>query len=220
MCVCMYWEAGAWEEQWQPGEAEVREVYSFSRATVIKYHKLGTIDMYSLTVLEAGHPKWRAWQGALSLKAVGEDPSSPLVVASIPWCSWLADMSHQSLPPSSHAVMGLCLIFPLFIRTLLLLLSRFSRVRLCETPWTAAYQAPPSMGFSRQQYWSGLPLPSPIRTLVIRLETTHTNPVISNHLNLVISAKILLPKKATFTGSKGQDWNIFGDGDTIQSTFT
>ena len=30
------------------------------------------------------------------------------------------------------------------------------------TPWTAAYQAPPSMGFSRQEYWSGLPLPSPI----------------------------------------------------------
>ena len=29
------------------------------------------------------------------------------------------------------------------------------------TPWTAAYQAPPSMGFSRQEYWSGVPLPSP-----------------------------------------------------------
>jgi len=36
-----------------------------------------------------------------------------------------------------------------------------SRVRLLATPWTAAYQAPPSMGFSRQEYWSGLPLPSP-----------------------------------------------------------
>ena len=36
-----------------------------------------------------------------------------------------------------------------------------SRVRLCATPWTAAYQAPPSMGFSRQEYWSGVPLPSP-----------------------------------------------------------
>ena len=38
----------------------------------------------------------------------------------------------------------------------------FSRVRLLATPWTAAYQAPPSMGFSRQEYWSGVPLPSPI----------------------------------------------------------
>ena len=35
------------------------------------------------------------------------------------------------------------------------------RVRLLVTPWTAAFQAPPSMGFSRQEYWSGLPLPSP-----------------------------------------------------------
>ena len=33
---------------------------------------------------------------------------------------------------------------------------------LFETPWTAAHQAPPSMGFSRQEYWSGVPLPSPI----------------------------------------------------------
>ena len=36
-----------------------------------------------------------------------------------------------------------------------------SRVRLLATPWTAAYQAPPSMGFSRQEYWNGVPLPSP-----------------------------------------------------------
>ena len=36
-----------------------------------------------------------------------------------------------------------------------------SRIRLFATPWTAAYQAPPSRGFSRQEYWSGVPLPSP-----------------------------------------------------------
>ena len=36
-----------------------------------------------------------------------------------------------------------------------------SRVRLFATPWTIAYQAPLSMGFSRQDYWSGLPFPSP-----------------------------------------------------------
>ena len=40
---------------------------------------------------------------------------------------------------------------------LLLRLSRFSHVRLCATPWTAAHQAPPSMGFSRQEHWSGVP---------------------------------------------------------------
>ena len=37
-----------------------------------------------------------------------------------------------------------------------------SRVWLFTTPWTAAYQAPPSIGFSRQEYWSGFPLPSPL----------------------------------------------------------
>ena len=36
-----------------------------------------------------------------------------------------------------------------------------SHVRLLAIPWTAAYQASPSMGFSRQEYWSGVPLPSP-----------------------------------------------------------
>ena len=40
-----------------------------------------------------------------------------------------------------------------------------SRVRLFTTPWTAAYQAPPSMGFSRQEYWSGVPFPSPQHTV-------------------------------------------------------
>ena len=44
-------------------------------------------------------------------------------------------------------------------RWLLLLLSRFSRVRLCATPETAAH---PSLGFSRQEHWSGLPFPSPM----------------------------------------------------------
>ena len=42
----------------------------------------------------------------------------------------------------------------------LLLLSRFSRVQLCATPWTSAHQAPPSLGFSRQEHWSGLPFPA------------------------------------------------------------
>ena len=45
---------------------------------------------------------------------------------------------------------------------LLLLLSRFSCVQLCATPETAAHQAPLSLGFSRQEHWSGLPFPSPM----------------------------------------------------------
>ena len=40
-----------------------------------------------------------------------------------------------------------------------------SRVRLLTTPWTAAHEAPPSMGFSSQEYWSGVPLPSPLASI-------------------------------------------------------
>ena len=54
--------------------------------------------------------------------------------------------------------LGVCLAW-----SLLLLLSHFSRVRLLATPWTAAHQAPRSLGFSRQEHGSGLPCPSPMR---------------------------------------------------------
>ena len=47
-----------------------------------------------------------------------------------------------------------------------------SRVQLLTTPWTAAYQAPPPMGFSRQQYWSGLPLLSAYLRLLMFLPAT------------------------------------------------
>ena len=48
-----------------------------------------------------------------------------------------------------------------------------SHVRLFATPWTAAYQTPPSMGFSRQEYWSGVPFPSPtlVRMAMIKMST-------------------------------------------------
>ena len=55
------------------------------------------------------------------------------------------------------------LLWPLkVLLLLLLLLSRFSHFWPCATPWTAAHQAPPSLGFSRQGHWSGLPFPSPM----------------------------------------------------------
>ena len=72
----------------------------------------------------------------------------------------------------SHDFEGITCFFPtavveksdscFFIYDLLLLLSRFSRVQLCVTPETAAHQALPSLGFSRQEHWSGLPFPSPV----------------------------------------------------------
>ena len=75
--------------------------------------------------------------------------------------------------------------------TLLLLLSLFSRVRLCATPWTAAHQALPSLGSSRQEYWSGLPLPSPtvgyysaIKRFSFWLSYTDTPPSTHTHSQL------------------------------------
>ena len=65
---------------------------------------------------------------------------------------------------------------------LLLLLSHFSRVRLCVTLWTAAHQTPLSKGFSRQEYWSGLPFPSPslllFRCMYARKRNNHPKPMI------------------------------------------
>ena len=54
---------------------------------------------------------------------------------------------------------------------LLLLLSRFSRVRLCVIPQTAAHQALLSLGFSRQEQWSGLPFPSPVHENEVKVKS-------------------------------------------------
>ena len=62
-----------------------------------------------------------------------------------------------------------------------------SRAQLFATPWTAAYQAPPSMGFSRQEYWSRVPLPSlienigecQIEVIVLKNETTELQKTLS-----------------------------------------
>ena len=59
--------------------------------------------------------------------------------------------NSRATPPKSNPRRPQDPLIPL----LLLLLSRFSRVRLCATQWTAAHQAPPSLGFSKQEHWSG-----------------------------------------------------------------
>ena len=58
-----------------------------------------------------------------------------------------------------------------FFSLLLLLLSRFSCVQLCVPPQTAAHQAPPSLGFSRQEHWSGLPFPSPMHEWKVKVKS-------------------------------------------------
>ena len=64
---------------------------------------------------------------------------------------------------------------------LLLLLSRFSRVQLCATPEMAAYQALLSLGFSRQEHWSGLPFPSPMHESENESEVAQSCPTSRSH---------------------------------------
>ena len=56
-----------------------------------------------------------------------------------------------------------------------------SRVQLFETPWTIPYQAPPSMGFSRQEYWRGLPLPSLVEVKKNDITTLENSLTVSNN---------------------------------------
>ena len=60
-----------------------------------------------------------------------------------------------------------------------------SHVQLFPTPWTVAYQGPSSMGFSRQEYWSGLPCPSPEPSLVLPKLSKQRLPRFSNHVQFV-----------------------------------
>ena len=69
---------------------------------------------------------------------------------------------------------------------LLLLLSHFSRVQLCVTPQMAAHQAPPSLGFSRQEHWSGLPFPLlGIHTEETRIERDTCTPMFITALFII-----------------------------------
>ena len=77
-----------------------------------------------------------------------------------------------------------------------------SHVWLLVTPWTAAYEAPLSMGFSRQEYWSGVPLPSPV--LIMR-----------SHLILIYLPEVQSPNTITL-GSRASTHEF--SGETTQST--
>ena len=108
---------------------------------------------------------------SLSFISPSPPPAAAAAAKSLQSCPTLCDPIDGS-PPGSP-IPGI-----LQARTLQWLATSFSnawkwkvkvkslgRVRLLATPWTAAYQAPPSMGFSRQEDWSGVPLPSPLLPL-------------------------------------------------------
>ena len=67
------------------------------------------------------------------------------------------------------------------------MLSHFSRVRLCATPQTAAYQAPPSLGFSRQEHWSGLPFLLPCMKVKSESEVVQSCPTLSDPMDCCLT---------------------------------
>ena len=105
--------------------------------------------------LSMGFSRQEYWSG-LSWPSPGDLPTQEIKPGSPAAPSLRADsLQWSSVQTQAVWLQSIC-------SQLLLLLSRISHVRLCAAPQTAAYQAPPSMGFSRQEYWSGLPLPSPL----------------------------------------------------------
>ena len=82
-------------------------------------------------------------------------------------CDCLCQRKQPGNKLSSQQKIGQ-VVFSNFKRRGMLGVKSLSRVRLFATPWTVAQQAPPSMGFSRQEYWSGFPFPSPRYAVVVR----------------------------------------------------
>ena len=94
-------------------------------------------------------------------------PDTPAAAKSLQSCPTLCDPIDSSPPgspvrgiPQARTLEWVAISFSNAWRWKVKVKS-LSHVQLLATPWTATYQAPPSMGFSRQEYWSGVPLPSP-----------------------------------------------------------
>ena len=86
-----------------------------------------------------------------------------------------------------------------------------SRAWPSATPWTAAYQAPLSIGFTRQEYWSGLPLPSPILLLIQFSSVAQSCPTLCDPINHSTTGFLVQHQFPEFTQT-----NVHWVGDTIQ----
>ena len=106
---------------------------------------------------------------------------------------WVNNLNGLRKPPPSHRAQLILSRMRLVLYAVKV--KSLSRVRLLATPWTAAYQAPPSMGLSRQEYWSGVSLPSPVICCGTSLFITlvwHFFPVIAFLISLVGKASTLV----------------------------
>ena len=90
----------------------------------------------------------------------------------------------------------------------LLLLSHFSHVQLCATLWTAAHQAPLSKGFSRQEYWSGLPFPFPMTNLDSILKSRDITLPTKVHLVKAIVFPVVMYGCERWAIKKAECWRL------------
>ena len=94
-------------------------------------------------------PEHKLWKKYINIRELFQDTRFKTLAKTLGNCEYASKKSPTNMKISN-------------CKTLLLLLSRFSRIRLRATPEMAAHQAPPSLGFSRQEHWSALPFPSPM----------------------------------------------------------
>ena len=126
--------------------------------------------------LSTGHSRYSQW--ACDTVAAAK---------SLQTCPTLCDPIDGSPPgsaipgdsPGKNTVAG-CHFLLQCMKVKVQLLSCFG---LLATPWTAAYQAPPSMGFSRQEYWSGLPLSSPCDTVAAAAKSLQSCPTLCDPID-------------------------------------
>ena len=163
-----------WKEEGRVGSVILRRSCSLAGAAVMKRHREGGSNSRNV-LFHCAEPvslKSRCGQGWLLLRAMRERSVpglSPGFVASsrfplsfhvvFPPCMALS--FHMSLFGKDTSHTDLALTFMTSFDLIIYKVNSLSRVRLFATPWTVAHQAPLSMGFSRQEYWSGLPFPSP-----------------------------------------------------------
>ena len=145
----------AWETpwtEWPGGLQSVGPPKNWTRRSTAQHHQhLTRIKDY-----EVGNTLWRFF---VLLRLITVLVASLASSSEQQW-EW-PQLFRQGAASEVAPGLGMCAVCA-FSSHPLLLLSRFSRVKLCATPQMAAHQAPPSLGFSRQEHWSGLPFPSPM----------------------------------------------------------
>ena len=150
-------------------------------------------EIYFVTVLEVGKPKTMVPVGSRALLPTCRKDLLAVVFSQRVHTMGGGEERESSLVPLPFNFMGSWA--PLLLSPACML-SHFSRVWLFETLWTGAHQAPLSMGFSRQEYWSGLPCPFPGN-----LPHPESSPCLLHLLHRQVDSLALAPPRRPFMTS-------------------